>query len=245
MIGRCRLCDHERSLIDAHIIAEVWFRRLARFGGINRILKEVEYPKRARSGIYDSGILCAECDGVFSPWENYAQELLNFELSHFQPVLSNGAPVAFTCEIFDYSKLKLFFISLLWRASISTHPFFQKVDIGPYEARAKALISAKDPGDPMEFGVLLQKFDDEAGQPIFDPVPIRINGVRLYRFYLGGYVIHIKVSAAQFSDPLSEVAMRPDKPLIVMPKEFMRSQEREVFNSIRRAPQNIQRRRRE
>jgi hypothetical protein len=239
VFGRCRLCDQERPLVDAHIIAEGYFRRLGRFGGVNRLLKETDYPKKSWIGVYDQGILCAECDGVFSPWENYAQELLDSDLSHFQPVPPKGKPVAFTCQTFEYHKLKLFLISLLWRASISTHHFFEKVDIGPYETRAKALIRAKDPSDPTEFAVVLQKFDHEVGEAIFDPVPVRMNRIRLYRFYLGGYIVHIKVSAAQHSSPLSDVLINLDRPLVVISKELMISQEREVLQRIIQAPQNI------
>ena len=44
--------------------------------------------------------------------------------------------------------LKLFLVGVLWRASVSSLPYYEKVELVPHGDTALAMLSAKDPGKP-------------------------------------------------------------------------------------------------
>ena len=44
------------------------------------------HVKRSPIGVYDPDILCAECDAIFAPWDDYAQKLLSPELADAQVI---------------------------------------------------------------------------------------------------------------------------------------------------------------
>src|ERR1700694_5389785 len=81
----CKLCRKDKRLIRAHIIPESLYASLRSDSKVPRIYSNEEgiHPKRVRTGIYDSEILCAECDNTIGVWDNYAQELLLTPLAHY------------------------------------------------------------------------------------------------------------------------------------------------------------------
>src|SRR5277367_82322 len=99
----CRLCLRERELIEAHIIPRCFFTQLKSIRGpMRRVTKEEPYPKRLPTGEYDTAILCAECDNLFSPWEDYTANLLMRNLSSYS--IRNSL---LTIPEYDYASVKL------------------------------------------------------------------------------------------------------------------------------------------
>ncbi|MHC5721755.1 MAG: hypothetical protein ACYTX0_59500, partial [Nostoc sp.] len=96
-------------------------------------------------------ILCDECEKIFGVWDEYAQQLLTDESLHGEPILYDTQCIGWRVTEYDYIRLKLFFISLLWRASVSKQDFYQKVNLGSFEEKAKELIVQKNPGSSEEF----------------------------------------------------------------------------------------------
>ena len=186
----CKLCGKDEKLIKAHIIPEsLWPHR--KLGGKQVVYSSLSkyYPKKSPKGIYDTTILCENCEKRFSPWDGYAQSLL---LSDFKDnyIIENGKKVCFEIKDYAYAKLKLFFISLLWRASVSTHEFFQGVNAGNYENQLRNMIIKNDPGNEDSFSVLLARWDDAAikqgiGMGILSPWKRRFSGINYYSFYFG------------------------------------------------------------
>jgi hypothetical protein len=133
----CKLCGKDEKLIKSHIIPEsLWPHR--KHGGKQKVYSSLSkhYPKRSQKGIYDTAILCENCEKLFSPWDDYAQTLLLSDIEK-NYIIENGKIVCFEIKDYDYHKLKLFFISLLWRASVSTHEFFQGVKANKFENQLK------------------------------------------------------------------------------------------------------------
>jgi hypothetical protein len=54
----------------------------------------------------------------------------------------------------DYRSFKLFHLSVLWRASVSTRDEFRLVNLGPYEEKLRTRLLASDPGDPEDFAIM-------------------------------------------------------------------------------------------
>ena len=237
----CRYCENPNNkLVKAHVIPEGFFRRMDDAGGTLRLLSEnqEQYPKRSPIGVYDSTILCQSCEPLFGDWDNYAQELLTEEPKDSVQILANGLLVGYEVKEYRYDLLKLFFISVLWRASVSTHAFYEKIRLGPYEAEARDFLRRRDPGNTEDFAVTLAKFDDPLGKAILDPHPEKWEGINYYRFYLGGYVAYVKTDQQPAPEPLSEFAMTPGKALRIIRRNLDRSDEKRLLYDIATAPKN-------
>lgn len=233
----CRFCGQERKLVKAHIIPEGFFRRLRDNQDPPRILtnKEGEYPKKAPIGVYDKSILCEECEPLFGGWDNYAQQFLGEEPQGGQPIYVGGELAGYKVPKYDFVNLKLFFISLLWRASVSTHQFYQRVRLGPYEEVARQLIEQRNPGTENDFSVTLAKFDHSLGSSILDPHRARFDNVNYCRFYLGGYVAYIKVDKRKAPKPFVDFMLKPVPPLYIICRNLERSKEWALMHNIVKA----------
>jgi hypothetical protein len=192
------------------------------------------YPKKSPVGVYDKSILCKPCDNTFSPWDKHAQDVLIREFSDASTVRDEGRTIAWTIPRFDYGRLKLFFLSLLWRASISTHPFYERVVIGPFEQHLLAMLKAEDPGPPEAFAVTLAHFDDPTYTAMLDPHPERWFGVNYVRFYLAGFVAHIKVDRRPSPDLLSAFVIRDGVPIVVVRRDAHKGKDAMVMRDIAR-----------
>ena len=194
----CKGCNEDKPPVRSHIIPESFFRELR---ADEKTLKLVptdkeKHVKRAPIGVYDQEILCAECERTFQDVDDYACKVLvaNQQLIELQ---DKGEVVGYRIKDIDYSMLKRFVISVLWRASISSAEFFQKVRLGALESKAKDLIWRKSAGSKHDFSFVLGKFTDTGtlSKAIFDPHPERWFGKKYYRFYMGGYVLYVKADS--------------------------------------------------
>ena len=236
----CRFCGDNKKLIKAHVIPEAFFRRLRDGKYPPKLLsnKENEYPKKAPIGVYDAKILCEHCERQFSDWDNYAQDLLGEEPKNSSPIIEGNQLGGYEIKNYRYDSLKLFFISLLWRASVSVHSFYAHISLGRYEAVAKHLIEHQDPGSEDDFSVTLAKFDHLLGETILDPCRKKWDGVNYYRFYLGSYVAYIKTDKQKAPEPLSSFIMRPSEPLIIISRDLEQSKELPLIKKMITAANN-------
>jgi hypothetical protein len=194
--------------------------------------KAGEYPKRAPIGVYDTQILCKDCESIFGDWDNYAQDLLREEPKNSSPILNGSQVLGYEINSYNYDSLKLFFISISWRASVSAQPFYQRIHLGPYEEIAKNFIEQRDPGSENDFSVTLAKFDHPLGQTILDPHLERRNGVNYIRFYLGSYVAYIKTDKRKAPEPLLDFILKRNQPLIIIGRDLEQSKELPLIKKI-------------
>jgi len=223
----CRLCLQDKKLIDAHIVPAGFYRYL--------YPDEVDYPDSKKKslimvqddghthprpiGEYDKNILCAECDNRLGIYDGYVQELL------LKTIPLPFHKLTDSIQDIDYKKTKLFFLSLLWRASISDRPFFNKVDLGPLENKAREMIFNEDPGEVDDFSVVITKFKngnqsltEVLDKNITTPLAVRLtNGARAYIFYFPkGHKVYIKADSKVLEDGLKKMALSPNKPMIIL-----------------------------
>jgi hypothetical protein len=110
--------------------------------------------ERPPTGEYDQDILCLDCDSkiIGNRYDDYAAKV--FEQENFVQI-SQGKNVGelLTTDIskIDYTKFKLFLLSILWRASISKRKLFSAVNLGPYEEIIRDMLYNQDPGEPNDF----------------------------------------------------------------------------------------------
>lgn len=231
---QCRLCGSDKKLIKAHVIPEGFFRLLRDENRAPEIHTNTPglYPRKAPVGVYDLNILCGDCEIAFGGWDAYAQELLLRDFEDEEYVEHQGQRIALRIPTFDYTKLKLFFVSLLWRASVSTQGFYTRIRTGPFEAQLKKLVLAGDPAQPGDFAVSLARFEHPLGQSILDPHPERVSRVNYVRFYLGGFVAYIKVDQRPAPGMLDPLKLTPHEPLHIVLRNLERSKELPLMRRI-------------
>ena len=195
----CRLCLKDRKLADSHIIPEFTYQPMynkkpRRFLEMRDIdVGKVGYQQKG----YREKLLCFGHDGCetrLSRFEKDAQRLFVDSLP--PPESPNSKCLVF--KSLEYGRFKLFILSVLWRASISSHQLFERVSLGEvHEENIRQLLLASDPGVPSTYPYVIvplmnngQHFKDLAVTPLCS----RVEGHRCYYFVFGGFLFMIFVS---------------------------------------------------
>lgn len=226
----CKLCKKDKKLIRAHAIPEAFFRLLREGESAPKLMTNISgiFPKKSPIGVYDKNILCRECEDRFEEWDDYGSRLLINELDTFTPLKQHNEIIGYQKEEYNYDKLKLFFISVLWRSSVSTHEFYRRVNLGPWEDRLSKFILDNNSGKDDENSVVLSLFVSSSGREklkstIMDPFREKWNGVNAYRVYFGGIVAYIKVDQRKLPQVLDQTMMRKNKPLLLVCRDLEKS----------------------
>jgi len=157
---RCKLCDIKTQLVKkSHIIPQFMYKGM--FDEKGRISQlNLNNPKSEvyfQSGIWQKNILCFKCENEFlSKLEGYARVILfggkyhwgnlpNYNHLNKNLTIANGI---------DYTRMKLFFLSILWRVHISDRKEFSKVNIGKRSIVLKQMLRNYDPGKEDDFKVI-------------------------------------------------------------------------------------------
>jgi hypothetical protein len=233
---KCRMCGENRKLIDAHIIPRSFYEPLKENGQIPRIItdKAGVYPKRSQTGAYDKEIVCGSCEQIFSPWDGYGYTFLFQDLDDANYIWDRQRALAYNFGKCDVEKLKLFFLSVLWRASVSKQDIFRDVQLGPFEEKLRGLLWRGDSVDNSEFAIALSKFDAPANKTgILAPDRTRYHGVNHYRFYMAGYMAVIKVSNLRASETFEKLYLFPGKNVYCIIRDFEKSGEyKALINAV-------------
>ncbi|MDI6034190.1 hypothetical protein QLS91_14000 [Flavobacterium sp. LB2P84] len=98
----------------------------------------------------------------------------------------------------DYTKLKLFFLTILWKSHVSKNLFFKEIDLGEgYAERLRKMILDRDAGAEDEFEVILVKIENNGTKPtqsIVQPRRIKDNGNTAYGYHINEIMYHFNVS---------------------------------------------------
>lgn len=129
MSASCALCNQPtQKFAESHIIPRWMYEwmceQLPENGREMKIISAYpnEYEKRSRIGVYDD-FVCAGCEGIFQKWDDYAAKILR------DPPTPTPDGEGWSFGDYDYEKLKLFFLSVLWRMHACKHDFFSHMNI--------------------------------------------------------------------------------------------------------------------
>lgn len=236
-MGECKLCgDKEANLAKSHIIPKsLYGDAISGAGGIARLVSNTEghFPERSPIGVYDQSILCISCEESLSPWDDYANEIF-IEGRPDDAFVLNGEPLAGKYEEFDLHKLKMFFLTLLWRMQVTTHRMFGAIQLGPYQERIKQAILEQCPDSVPEVDVVISKFKIDY-TAFLGPSQLRIDGVNGYRVAFEKYLCWVKVDSRPFPEPFSAMAISKGSPMHILYREFDDSPEKRAMIQTLRA----------
>jgi hypothetical protein len=185
MNSLCALCRMPAKLRRSHILPEFLYRALYddkhRYSMVRAGTEPARYAQRGLT----EPLLCATCEQRFGRYEKYADGVMTGQLGHRFRLVGSRITIS---EI-DYTTFKLFQLSILWRASVSSLEFFKLVSLGPHEERIRCMLLGDEPGEPNSYGCLVV-FASERGEDIsdtfFNPEPLRWSGQRMVKFFFAG-----------------------------------------------------------
>ncbi|MDZ7723247.1 MAG: hypothetical protein U5R06_10690 [candidate division KSB1 bacterium] len=184
---QCKLCKKETKLCNSHIIPEFFFKPL--YDEKHRInvvpLSENQRQRYEQKGIREY-LLCKNCEDQMSIYENHVRKVF---FGGTEILVNPGNPM--TIENINYKDFKLFQLSILWRASISSNTFYSNISLGPHEEKIRKMLIEENPGGWLEYPCLLYAILRITKKEILDdlilpPDSIKFEGHRLYRFFMGG-----------------------------------------------------------
>jgi hypothetical protein len=212
--GECRLCLEVRPLCESHVISEFLYKRI--YDSKHRIWiidpNNPEYIGTIFKGIWEP-LLCEICERKLRDWENYASRVIYGP----EPLLVDNYPGLLLYRGIDYTKFKLFQLSLLWRMGIAhknvgpktsaANRFFRKVILGEHEERLRLMLFNNSPGDVHEYGCIMSAAHYKGrvvDDLLLEAEHHRIEGLNGYRFFIGGLVVWFTVSKGSKRFPRKE-----------------------------------------
>lgn len=209
--GICNLCKREKDLIKkSHIIPDCMYQELYDDNHkINQfapteLLAGKGYIKRPSTGEYEGGILCAECENqVLSHFESYGCEFFySMEIPierapKCQNYITKEGQKFSECTNVNYTKLKLFLLSIIWRASISSRDFFSEVDLGEHEEKIRQMILSGEAREKSDYPIMMAHFIKSKTIPsdiTIQPIMIKKEGLLQFMIVINGmiFIFHIE-----------------------------------------------------
>lgn len=244
----CKLCLQDKQLIKAsHIIPDFMYQdlyddkhKLILFNP-HEIIKGKGYIKKPSTGEYEGGLLCKTCDNELlgGIYENYVSKVM------YADEISEDVRVQITrCKNehgveysnftnLDYTKYKLFLLSILWRAHISSRPSFNQINLGPHADIIRKMIYENNPGKPEEYVIFIMTFlnDPNASADVIIPPQSRrmSEGHKVYVFVIGGFIYGFYINSKTHKLPkhvaLASIKLNNEMNVFHLPKgtswEFM------------------------
>lgn len=233
----CRLCLKDRVLRNSHIVPEFLYgdlynskHQLIGIHGLGSKGWEVQ-QKGLREYLF--------CDGC----EQHINE--RFE-KPFRRIWAENCPLLDPWEAedvhwiqVDYKEFKLFHLSVLFRAGVSTLPTFAEVTLGPHEGRLRRMLLEQDAGRVEQYPIfgyaVIHHKTKRIVQMVSKAQANKFGGRRCYGFMYGGVQWWIGVSS-DTNHELQKVALRCDgqMPLAAIPWNEV-SVIQEASNALRKA----------
>lgn len=144
--------------------------------------------------------MCSDCDNhVFGVYDNYATKIF-LKTNYTNYIIEQNKDYIlyyFKKDEFDYNKLRIFIISVLWRASVSNTPEFKDFSLGYYENIAKDIIKNKTEYEDLFKIQIFRLPNGRIGSDVFKI--FKINNTDSYKLYMANYVISITINGKNLS----------------------------------------------
>jgi hypothetical protein len=138
-------------------------------------------------------LLCDECERRLSNYEDYARDVF-FGNAITRPT---QCPTGLRFAELKYKPLKLFFMSLLWRLSVTTLDYYKGMNLGRHQERLRQQLVSDDAADYLTYPCMITAvMIDNKHFPdvIVPPSRTRFDGQRVWVFVIAGFLYHFFVS---------------------------------------------------
>ena len=234
-VGECRFCRKTKKLVDSHVVPKALHLDVQPDDDVMKIYsKDLAYGKRSPSGVFGQ-FLCQHCERSFSNDDKYGVDFVKtYKGGRTGARLCESFEHGFTADV-DYAKLKLWVMSMLWRADACDHELFSRVNLGDkWRDSLAESIRSRTPGCVDYFAVTATLFNenDYGKKFIADPHLEKYKGINYYRFYVyGGFTFFIKVDKRKQSKALEPLSLKEGESFAVLRRKFSEG-ERERLRDI-------------
>ena len=213
---KCKLCLQEKPLLKkSHIIPNFAYKEL-RDNDNSFIMANLKdgTGKVTYTGLFESNILCKKCDNILlGQLEHYGCSILYGGKMKGVTIINetNQNNIEWTRGSgVDYTKFKLFLLSILWRFSISSKDFYRFVDLGKHEEIIRQMIINKNASDELDYPCFIssyRKHRDLPFQIISQPLKHRNNGGICYSVLISGLLYTFFMSKKLTPKYLNEIVL--------------------------------------
>ncbi|WP_289097669.1 hypothetical protein [uncultured Pseudoalteromonas sp.] len=198
-MGLCLLTGKKGKFVKSHIIPKS-LTRPSKAG--NKFLQPaagsttVRLIKRADSW-YDKSIVIREGEDYLSEIDSYAIDELRAQglLWSSDKLRKPATDLINELTIVNFNeplKIRKFFLSLLWRAAVSSLPEFVGVTLSKEQIEILRRIIIGEMDDKLSvFPIILIQLTGLGPTHNFVPIKLSFNGWEVYRFYVNGLIAHI------------------------------------------------------
>lgn len=210
--GLCRLCLSETLLVNSHIVPKFHYKPIKEEDGSYIVVSSNldEKESKGQKGETER-LFCNDCDNrrLQKNEDHLAEVMFHKQLPGID------SPDLVEIQGYDYKKLKLALLSILWRMSITTRPIYRYVDLGPKhnERLRQNLLKDEDLRED-EYPILLSiPFWDGVFFPniLTTPYMFRANGNRVYECLISGLLFTFIVGAVPIEASFKVTMIRRDR----------------------------------
>lgn len=221
MRGICRLCKEEKKLCHSHIIPEFFYKNI--YDHYGRFY-EISIDEDSRVNFEQKGareyLFCEDCEQHLNKNERYVNQFF-FGGKEIDMTIYDEYAVVHNA---DYKKFKLLQLSILWRASITSHSFFRHIDLGEeVEEQIQEMILDEEPGDPSYFGcnINMIKLPNGLDANFFtSPDIVKKDDKLAYRFVFSNMVWIFFDPESKIDESIEETFIKPNGKIIINQMEF-------------------------
>lgn len=250
--GRCKLTGHEGKLVRSHLLPKSVTRTpepgLPRVDGFNG-----RRPTKRFDSWYDPCLVTRTGEDILSDYDNWAvKELRRLKLiwsgwgdhdnlPDDNVEWSEDSRIGFRHLVSDdINMLRLFFLSLLWRAA-STSLNDYRVPLPPDQIETlRKMLIRRDPTPIDLFPVVLTQLTTKgpwhiAGPRIVNLPPVNGtgDGTPFFRFYFDGLIAHIYDDVTcEMASGLGPLALQDRSTLVVIARPFESSAQEEWLQEV-------------
>jgi len=225
--------------VDAHVIPRSFFK-VTRGTGKHSILLGVDEKKLDKkfkqAGVSDKTILCEQCERLFGPYDKHAYEAIT-EMLNSKEIYRDelGNPCAYIAKKANYSRFKLFILSVLWRASVSSIEFYEGIKLGIHEDRIQEMLTNSNPGTKHDYPfICFHQTGQHYPSTVLQSFQQRIDGVNFCRLYLPHSLIFlIKVDSRSLSSGLVPGIVKPNSQIRFLLTPYFGSPEMQYVESAK------------
>ena len=234
----CRLCLQDRKLCNSHIVPEFLYSDLynesRQMMGISGRGKKGWKPLQKGATEH---LFCESCEQHF---ENYMEGPFKSEWCD-KPRLPDPWPADHieVIKIKDYAAFKLFHLSVVFRAGVSTLPTFSAVQLGQHEQRLRKLLLNRDAGRadryPL-FGYAVVRHDNQRIVPMVSRTQLsEFDACPCYGTIYGGVQWWVRVTSSTHEE-FQSISLKEDgtMPIAAVPWNEI-SVVQEASRALRRA----------
>jgi hypothetical protein len=207
----CQLCHNDHELRNSHIVPEFLYGDLyndkGHLMGING--RGNRGWKALQNGIREY-LFCESCEQYFN---EYFEKPFRAQWVVAAPLPNPWNDIDVHWVKMDYSSFKLFHLSVLFRASVSSLPTYAEISLGPHEETLRQLLLNRDPGAHTQYPVFGYAVVHHQTRRLIPMVSqgqrSSFGGHRCYGMMYGGVEWWVSVSSHRNLE-FEQIALQPD-----------------------------------